>query len=165
MSKSIKFLVMWLIIGAASTVQAQDRQSLKGWFNYLKGEWKSELDNGSEIVEATVVWRSAAKGNASVGRSQQDDSVGIEIGGWHPDTKTAQINGYNSKGDFWQLEYKKISASGGEGPIRGSYEGKAYTGDFAGKVIDENHWEWTIKGKNPQGEDFTLSCKLTRKDE
>ena len=162
MSTSVKASLIWLVIGSTVAVQAEDRKSVKGWYNYLKGEWNSEIDNGSEVVKSTVVWRNAAKGNASIGRSQQGDTVGIEIGGWQPDTKTAQVNGYNSEGDFWQLEYKKLSAKGGEGPIRGSYQGEAYTGNFVGKVIDNNNWEWMIKGKNAQGEDFTLSCKLTR---
>ena len=77
----------------------------------------------------------------------------------------AQVNGFNSDGDYWQLEYKTISAKGGEGSIRGSYNGEAYTGNIVVKVTDKDHWNWTISGKNSAGDEFTLSSKLTRKTE
>lgn len=34
---------------------------------------------------------------------------------------------------------------------------------MCGKLSDR--WQWTIKGKNSEGEEFSLSSKLTRKSE
>ena len=52
-----------------------------------------------------------------------------------------------------------------EGLIRGTYQGKAYTGNIVVKVIDDDHWHWTIKGKDADGEAFTLFSKLMRKSD
>lgn len=165
MSRLTAALLVVLVAGSAAMVHADEHQDVKAWIKYLKGEWTSELDGGSELVKGTAVWRTAAKGNAGIGRFTSGETTGVEIGGWQSGRRVAQVNGFNSDGDYWQLEYKTISAKGGEGSIRGTHDGEAYTGKIVVKVTDKDHWQWTIEGKDSQGEDFSLSSKLTRKGE
>ena len=145
MSRLTAALLVCLVVGPAVMVHADEHQDVKNWIKYLKGEWSSELDDGTKVVKGTATWRIAAKGNAGIGRFTEGETTAVEIGGWQSGTKVAQVNGFDSQGDYWQLEYKTISAKGGEGSIRGTYDGEAYTGNIIVKVIDNDHWQWTIE--------------------
>lgn len=161
-----KYVAIPLIIALlASYADAADRESAMAWLKYLKGEWTSELNDGEQIVTELSTWRFAAKRNATIGRFKQPDgsNPGVEIGGWMPDTKELQFNGYNAEGDYWQIKFDQVSGEGGEAKIQGTYRGNAYKGTFTAKVTDRDTWTWTLKGKSADGTDVNVTCKLTRK--
>lgn len=142
----------------AGMVKADQRPD-KAWTKYLEGSWTYEISDGTK---GSAVWTYDADGQSMIGRFKEGDSTGVEIGGWQPDTKTVMVNGYGSKGDYWQLEYKHFSDKGGRGPIRGKIEDVEYSGDFEATIVSEDRWGWTIKGKTSAGDRLELSATFKR---
>lgn len=139
------------------------------WINQLKGKWKTTMTVGDKVYKGTFALRKV-KGTASgIARFTDNDgettSNGAEIGGWQSDRKVCQINGYNSTGDWYQLEYTKLSANGGEGTITGVANGLSYTdAKFTIKVDknNNNHIVWDLAGKTNDGQPLKMSSDWTR---
>lgn len=142
----------------AGQLRAEERPD-EAWTKYLEGSWTYEISDGTK---GNAVWTFEADGQSMIGRFKEGESTGVEIGGWQPDTKTVMVNGYGSKGDYWQLEYKHFSDKGGRGPIRGKIENLEYSGDFQATIQDEDNWGWTIKGKTAKGKELELSATFKR---
>ena len=142
--------------------RADAQQPHKAWLRFLKGDWSYEIPKLD--AKGTVTWRLAAKGNALVGRFKDKDGQSIEIGGWQSDSKTLVVNGYGSKGNYWHLVFKKVSADGVEGTNHGVLrDGRTYEGKFIGKKIDDDHYEWHLDGKAGDGKELSITAKYTRK--
>lgn len=129
------------------------------WMKYLEGRWTYEISDGTK---GDAVWTFEADGQSMIGRFKEGEGTGVEIGGWQPDTEIVMVNGYGSKGDYWQLEYKKFSKKGGRGSIRGKIDNVDYSGDFEGTIVNKDQWGWTIKGKTSAGEALDLSATFNR---
>ena len=160
MSRCVAILVVGTILTSASSASADHHH--KEWWKYMKGEWTYEI--GPPTIKGTVTWRRSAKGNALLGRFEDSNGVvSSEIGGWRKDTQKLVATGYGSAGNYWHLELK-VTADTLEGPhVSMSDEGRKYEGHFKMKKIDENHFEWTSKGKTSEGEELVLTGKFTRK--
>lgn len=145
--------------------QAKADHHHKAWWNYLKGEWTYEITPVG--LKGTVTWRMAAKGNALVGRYRDEGGpMAVEISGWRSEAKSMTAHGYGSEGNYWQLEFTKITEDTIEGPNSGVLaDGRSYTGTFTGKRIDDDKYEWTFKGKTGDGEELSMKGTYTRKTE
>jgi hypothetical protein len=145
--------------------QAKADHHHKAWWKYLKGEWTYEIKELN--IKGTATWRLAAKGNALVGRFQTEDGrISIELGGWCSDKKMLVANGYGSEGNYWSLEFAKVTEDTIEGPNCGVLpDGRSYEGTFTGTKISENKYEWTFKGKTGDGEELSMKGTYTRKTE
>lgn len=156
-------VIMLSVCVTVSAGKANAEDVHKAWWKYLKGEWTYEITPVN--IKGTATWRLAAKGNAMVGRFVDDDgTVSIELSGLRADTKTEVAAGYGSKGNYWQIEFKKTTADTTEGPNHGILpDGRTYKGLFRGKKTDNDHYEWHFKGKTGDGEDLEMTGKYTRK--
>ena len=159
--------LVWIgIVALGIDVGQVDGQELhKDWYRFLKGEWTYEI--AALNAKGTASWRIAVGGNALVGRFEDEDGTkSIELGGWRPDTKTMVGNGYGSKGNYWLLEFDKITADAIDGVNSGVFpDGRSYQGKFTGKRIDDNHYEWHFKGKVGDEENVEITGKYVRKSQ
>ena len=151
-------LIATIVLLHAGSLRAEDSPAT-AWMDYLNGNWTYEISDGTK-GEAT--WTFEASRQAMIGRFKEGDARGVEIGGWQSDTEIGMVNGYDSKGDYWQLEYKEFSKDGAHGPIHGKANGVAYSGDFKATILSDDRWEWTIEGKTVKGEDLNLSASFNR---
>ena len=151
-------LIAVCVLLNAQLIRADERPD-KAWTKYLEGRWTYEISDGTK---GSAEWTYEADGQSMIGRFKEGDSTGLEIGGWQPDSAIVMVNGYDSKGNYWQLEYKHFSETGGRGPIRGKTEDVEYSGDFQTTIQDEDNWGWTIKGKTFNGEEMKLSATFKR---
>ena len=151
-------LIAVCVLLSTELIRADERPD-KAWSKYLEGSWTYEISDGTK---GNAVWTFEADGQSMIGRFKEGDSTGVEIGGWQPDTKIVMVNGYDSKGNYWQLEYKHFSDKGGRGPIRGKTDDGEYSGVFEATIVDKDHWGWTIKGKTSEGDELDLSATFTR---
>ena len=160
---AVGLLTVSLVVSSAGTADAQKPH--RAWWQFLKGKWSYEISPLN--MKGTATWRMTAKRNTLVGRfAEEDGSVGIELSGWRSDTRTMTAHGYGSKGNYWQLELTTVTADKIEGTNRGILpDGRSYEGSFIGKRIDDDHYEWHLKGKTGDGEDFNATGKFTRMSE
>lgn len=137
-----------------------DEAGSKQWMKYLAGEWTFKISDGTE-GEGKFSFR--VKRRAMIGVFKKTGSTSIEIGGWRPDKQVTMVNGFASNGDYWHLEYEKLSGQGGSGTIQGAVDGVQYKADFVATVVSHENWKWTISGKSPEGDDVKLSAEWSRK--
>ena len=160
-------LPLFVLTGSFAEACAQDyaEQPYKNWNKYLKGEWTYKITAGDMTEEGTARWRPAAKGNALIGRfKDQDGNTAVEIGGWRADTKTMVGSGYGSKGNYWHLEFTKVTGDVIEGPNHGILiDGRGYKGTFTGKRVADDRYEFHFEGKTSDGNDLTMVGKFKRK--
>lgn len=159
MSRIASVLSVLCVTCLVVSVSSAEESPIATWMKYLEGNWTYEISDGTK---GDVVWAFATDGQSMIGRSKEGNTTGIELGGWQPDTKIGMVNGYDSKGNYWQLEYKHFSDKGNRGPIRVKTDESEYSGDFEATIVDKDHWRWTIKGKTSEGEEVNLSATFHR---
>ena len=168
MFRTPALLLIWSILGNNSAAQVTQQDTL-AWMSYLEGAWtvktafETEVNGGTVQTVGTAQFRTQTNTAAVVARFTESERSSVEIGGWQADRQITQVNGYTSAGDWYQLEYKQLSASGGEGPMLGTLKGIRYTGNFVMKVKSRDNMEWTLKAKNKVGTNFTVSGRFIRK--
>lgn len=141
-----------------NTVKAQEPH--QEWMRYLKGEWTSE---SAELGEGESKVTLGAKGNALVIRGKEEDGdTSIVLMGWRSGTEALVGSGYGSQGNYWHVEYTKISTDSMSGEIHGVVDGIAFKGTATRKRVDDDHQEIHLKA-TASGEEFTIAMKLARK--
>jgi hypothetical protein len=86
------------------------------WWKYLEGQWTYKIVPVDETGTAT--WRIAVKGNALIGRFEEDTGhTGIELSGWQGDREA--VNGYGSQGNYWTMVLTKHTEDVTEGENAG----------------------------------------------
>ena len=165
----MRLVVAILLSSLASTAFAGEvtEADAIAWVKQLRGKWTTKMTAGDKVFKGKFALR-RVKGTAS-GIAQFSDSDGTtttngaEIGGWQPDRKVCQVNGYMSNGDWYQLVYTKLSANGGEGTMTGMSDGKPYTNaKFTIKVTEKNHLVWHLDGTTKDGQPLKMSSEWTR---
>ena len=154
--------------GQPLVIKATRRQASplsKKWWRYLKGEWTYKISPLNDTGTAT--WRIAAKGNALVGRFVSDKGVvGMELAGQQADKAKELVTGYASDGGCWTIEITEQTVDEIKGNNFGILpDGKPFRGQFVGKKVDQDHYEWTFTGKDGEGEPVTITGKYERKKE
>jgi hypothetical protein len=160
MSRLTAFVLSAFIVTCFGvSVAKAEEPPTKAWMKYLEGQWTYEISDGTK---GTAVWTFEADGQSMIGKFKEGAVTAVEIGGWQPDPKITMVNGYDSKGNYWQLEYDSLSAEGGRGAIRGRNDDGEYTGKFAATVVNHDRWGWTINGKMSSGKELDLSATFKR---
>ncbi len=161
MSKLAALLVFGSVLTSAVSVSADHHH--KDFWKFLKGEWTYEIPELE--LKGTATWRLAAKGNVLMSRFEDETGlIGIETCGWRRDTKKMVAVGYGSKGNYWHIEFEKITPDTIEGPTYGVLpDGRSYEGKFVGKKVNEDRYEWEFVGKTGEGEELKTSGKYDRK--
>ena len=154
-------LVSLAVLFAAGSAQADDHH--KDWWGFLKGEWSYEISPVG--LKGTATWRMTAKGNALIGRFVQDNGVtSTELSGWRSDTKSLVVSGYGSAGNYWHLDFQKVTPKLLEGPNHGVLpDGRSYKGVATGKRVGDNTYEFHFEGETGDKEELTMMGKFTRK--
>ena len=154
--------------GQPLVIKATRRQASpvsKQWRRYLKGEWTYEISPMND--KGTVTWRIATKGNALVGRFVGDNGVvGMELSGHQKDKARELVTGFSSDGGCWTIEITEQTVDEIKGNNFGVLpDGKTFRGQFVGKKVDENHYEWNFTGNGGDGNPLTMTGKYERKTE
>lgn len=147
MNKTASLLAVAFVVAVAGQTSALEPQ--KAWMSFLKGEWKYEYSSlGSEgaALTGSVKYTMAAKRTAVVARGSDNDGAWAEIIGWQPDTKKMVLNGYGSKGNYWQAVYGGISSTRLAGTITGVLpSGQPGNGKVVIERVDDNTFEVHLK--------------------
>jgi hypothetical protein len=152
-------VVVALVSVADSRIVHAEESPMQAWMEYLEGKWTYEISDGTT---GTGAWTFEAGGQALVGRFQEGETKAVEIGGWQPDAGIGVVNGYNSRGEHWQLEYHRFSDNGNIGTIRGKVNDTDYSGELAATIWNDDRWSWTIIGTTSAGEPVNVSAMYTR---
>lgn len=154
------FLV--LACGAPYT-RAADDAHLSFW-KFLQGDWSYEI---SPIgVNGITTWTLAANGRALTGRFvDSDGTVSTEVAGWQGDQQVMVANGYGSRGNYWHIQFVKVTSSLIEGPCHGMLpDGRGYKGIFTGNRVNEDHYQFAIDAKTKDGKELNLEGNFTRRE-
>lgn len=157
-------LVLGLVmLSGISSAEETDPPHVQFWKN-LQGSWNYKLSPGD--VEGKVTWRIRTRGNTLMGWfTDSNGVVSSEVSGWHADENMLIINGFGDAANYWQLRLPKVTANSLEGMAKGIRpDGVEYKGKFTAKLQGADTYQFTIQGKNKQGEPLTFSGVFHKQD-